>query len=60
MNLKTLFICLSIVLTINSCANWADITKELDPTKGLSSGQIYNEGKSFLNAGDFINAIKYF
>ena len=60
MNLKTLFVCFSITLTINSCAYWADMTKKLDPTKDLSSGQIYNEGKSFLNAGDFVNAIKYF
>ncbi len=60
MNLKTLFVFFSIALTINSCAYWPDLTKELDPTKGLSSGQIYNEGKSFLNAGDFVNAIKYF
>ena len=60
MNLRTLFIVISITFTLNSCAFFADLTKEVDPTKNLSAAQIYGKGKGYLEVSDFPNAIKYF
>ncbi|MEC8996153.1 MAG: outer membrane protein assembly factor BamD [Pseudomonadota bacterium] len=60
MNLRALFIYILLLVTINSCTYWNDLVREQDKTKNLSPAQIYNEGKAFLNAADFVNAIKYF
>jgi len=60
MNLRVLFIYISLAVTINGCAYWNEMLKEEDTTKSLTPAQIYNDGKEFLNAGDFVNAIKYF
>jgi outer membrane protein assembly factor BamD len=60
MNLKTLFIYISIIFVLNGCAFLSDLTKEVDETKDMTASQIYNEGKAFLTVQDFPNAIKYF
>ena len=60
MNLRVLFIYISLAVTINGCTYWNEMMREVDTTKSLTPAQIYNDGKEFLNAGDFVNAIKYF
>tara|TARA_B100000686_G_scaffold42122_1_gene43977 strand:+ start:274 stop:1152 length:879 start_codon:yes stop_codon:yes gene_type:complete len=60
MNLRVLFIYISLAVTINGCTYWNEMLREVDTTKSLTPAQIYNDGKEFLNAGDFVNAIKYF
>ncbi|MEC9205634.1 MAG: outer membrane protein assembly factor BamD [Pseudomonadota bacterium] len=60
MKFKTLFISISMMFIMNSCAYFSEFTKEVDETKEMGPAQIYSEGKSFLDAQDFPAAIKYF
>ena len=60
--MKAKILLINIVLTtlLSSCSYWEGVFKEADPTAGMSAAQIYGEGKAFLDAEDYPNAIIYF
>ena len=60
MKAKILLINLIFSVLLSSCSYWEGVFKETDPTIGMSAAQIYGEGKAFLDAEDYLNAIVYF
>ncbi|MDG2106859.1 MAG: outer membrane protein assembly factor BamD [Gammaproteobacteria bacterium] len=60
MKAKILLINLIFSALLSSCSYWEGVFKEQDPTIGMSAAQIYGEGKFFLDAEDYPNAIIYF
>jgi outer membrane protein assembly factor BamD len=60
MKAKILLINLIFSTLLSSCSYWEGAFKEPDPTVGMSAAQIYGEGRSFLDAEDYPNAIRYF
>ena len=60
MKAKILLINLIFSVFLSSCSYWEGVFKEQDPTIGMSAAQIYGEGKFFLDAEDYPNAITYF
>ena len=49
-----------LIMTFSGCSSLGSIFEEKDPTVGLSASQLYAQGKEFLDAADFNNAIKLF
>ena len=49
-----------LIMTLSGCSSLGGIFEEKDPTVGLSASQLYAQGKEFLDAADFNNAIKLF
>jgi outer membrane protein assembly factor BamD len=47
-------------MTFSGCSSLGSIFEEKDPTVGLTASQLYAQGKEFLDAADFNNAIKLF
>ena len=45
---------------LSSCSYWEGVFEEPDPTISMSAAQIYGEGRAFLDAEDYPNAITYF
>ena len=60
MKAKILLINLIFSGLLSSCAYWEGVFEEPDPTIGMSAAQIYGEGRAFLDAEDYPNAIIYF
>ena len=60
MKAKILLINLVFVSLLSGCSYLENVFKEPDMTKGLTAQQIYGQGKEFLDAQDYPNAIKYF
>ena len=60
MKAKILLINLIFSGLLSSCSYWEGVFKEPDPTIGMSAAQIYGEGRAFLDAEDYPNAIIYF
>ena len=60
MKAKILLINLIFSGLLSSCSYWEGILEEPDPTIGMSAAQIYGEGRAFLDAEDYPNAIIYF
>ena len=60
MKAKILLINLVFSTLLSSCAYWEGAFKEPDPTIGMSAAQIYGQGREFLDAEDYPNAIVYF
>ncbi|MBT3548793.1 MAG: outer membrane protein assembly factor BamD [Gammaproteobacteria bacterium] len=60
MKAKILLINLIFSLLLSSCSYMEGVFKEPDPTIGMTAAQIYGEGKAFLDAEDYPNAIIYF
>ncbi len=60
MKAKILLINLVIITLLSGCSYWENVFKEVDPTIGMSAAQIYSQGKEFLDAEDYPNAIRYF
>ena len=60
MKAKILLINLVIITLLSGCSYWENVFKEADPTIGMSAAQIYSQGKEFLDAEDYPNAIRYF
>ena len=48
------------IMTFSGCSSLGSIFEEKDPTVGLTASQLYAQGKEFLDAADFNNAIKLF
>ena len=49
-----------LIMTFSGCSSLGSIFEEKDPTVGLTASQLYSQGKEFLDAADFNNAIKLF
>ena len=49
-----------LIMTLSGCSSLGSIFDEKDPTVGLTASQLYAQGKEFLDAADFNNAIKLF
>ena len=49
-----------LIVTFSGCSSLGSIFEEKDPTVGLTASQLYAQGKEFLDAADFNNAIKLF
>ena len=49
-----------LIITFSGCSSLGSIFEEKDPTVGLTASQLYAQGKEFLDAADFNNAIKLF
>ena len=49
-----------LIMTFSGCSSFGSIFEEKDPTVGLTASQLYAQGKEFLDAADFNNAIKLF
>ena len=49
-----------LIMTFSGCSSLGSIFEEKDPTVGLTASQLYAQGKEFLDAADFNNAIKFF
>ena len=49
-----------LIMTLSGCSSLGGIFEEKDPTVGLTASQLYSQGKEFLDAADFVNAIKLF
>ena len=49
-----------LIMTLSGCSSLGNIFEEKDPTVGLTASQLYAQGKQFLDAADFNNAIKLF
>ena len=49
-----------LIMTLSGCSSLGSIFEEKDPTVGLTASQLYAQGKQFLDAADFNNAIKLF
>tara|TARA_B110000305_G_scaffold139196_1_gene155266 strand:- start:1102 stop:1980 length:879 start_codon:yes stop_codon:yes gene_type:complete len=60
MKAKILLINLIFSVLLSSCSYWEGVFKEADPTIGMTAAQIYGEGRTFLDAEDYPNAIMYF
>ena len=57
---KILLLNIMIVVLLSSCSYIEKALEEPDPTLNMSAAEIYVQGKDFLDAQDFINAIKLF
>ena len=51
---------ISLIIILSGCSSLGGIFEEKDPTIGLTASQLYAEGKEFLDAADFNNAIRLF
>ena len=60
MKLKLLAIHFILIFLLSSCSFLDTAFEEKDSTIGMTAGELYEEGKSFLSAEDFINAIRVF
>ena len=60
MKAKILIINLIFSVFLSSCSYWENAFEEPDPTIGMSAAQIYGEGRAFLDAEDYPNAIIFF
>ena len=49
-----------LIITLPGCSSLGGIFEEKDPTIGLTASQLYAQGKEFLDAADFNNAIRLF
>jgi len=49
-----------LIMTLSGCSSLGSIFEEKDPTVGLTASQLYAQGKEFLDAADFNNAIRLF
>ena len=49
-----------LIMTLSGCSSLGSFFEEKDSTVGLTASQLYAEGKEFLDAADFNNAIKLF
>ena len=49
-----------LIMIFSGCSSFGSIFEEKDPTVGLTASQLYAQGKEFLDAADFNNAIKLF
>lgn len=49
-----------LIMTLSGCSSLGSIFEEKEPTVGLTASQLYAQGKEFLDAADFNNAIKFF
>ena len=49
-----------LIMTFSGCSSLGSIFEEKDPTVGLTASQLYAQGKEFLDAADFNNAIRLF
>ena len=49
-----------LIMIFSGCSSLGSIFEEKDPTVGLTASQLYAQGKEFLDAADFNNAIKLF
>ena len=49
-----------LIMSLSGCTSLGSIFEEKAPTVGLSASQLYAQGKEFLDAADFNNAIKLF
>ena len=49
-----------LIMTLSGCSSLGSFFEEKDPTVGLTASQLYAQGKEFLDAADFNNAIKLF
>ena len=49
-----------LIMTLSGCSSFGSFFEEKDPTVGLTASQLYAQGKEFLDAADFNNAIKLF
>ena len=49
-----------LIMTLSGCSSLGSIFEEKEPTVGLTASQLYAQGKEFLDAADFNNAIKLF
>ena len=57
---KILLLNIMMVILLSSCSYIEKALEEPDPTLNMSAAEIYVQGKDFLDAQDFINAIKLF
>ena len=57
---KILLLNIMMVIILSSCSYIEKALEEPDPTINMSAAEIYVEGKDFLDAQDFINAIRLF
>ena len=57
---KILLLNIMIVLLLSNCSYIEKALEEADPTINMSAAEIYVQGKDFLDAQDFANAIKLF
>tara|TARA_B100000959_G_scaffold170192_1_gene178220 strand:- start:173 stop:1048 length:876 start_codon:yes stop_codon:yes gene_type:complete len=60
MKLKILAIHFMLIFLLSSCSFLDTVLEEKDSTIGMTAGQLYEEGKLFLSAKDFVNAIRLF
>ena len=49
-----------LIMTLSGCSSLGSFFEEKDSTVGLTASQLYAQGKEFLDAADFNNAIKLF
>lgn len=49
-----------LIMTLSGCSSLGSLFEEKEPTVGLTASQLYAQGKEFLDAADFNNAIKFF
>ena len=57
---KILLLTIVMLILLPSCSYIEKALEEPDPTLNMSAAEIYVQGKDFLDAQDFINAIKLF
>ena len=57
---KILLLTIVMLILLSSCSYLEKALEEPDPTLNMSAAEIYVQGKDFLDAQDFINAIKLF
>ncbi len=57
---KILLLTIVMLILLSSCSYIEKALEEPDPTLNMSAAEIYVQGKDFLDAQDFINAIKLF
>lgn len=57
---KILLLTIVMLILLSSCSYIEKALEEPDPTLNMSAAEIYVEGKDFLDAQDFINAIRLF
>ncbi len=60
MKQKILVIHFTLIFLLSSCSFLDTVFEEKDSTVGMTAEQLYTEGKLFLSAEDFINAIRVF
>jgi outer membrane protein assembly factor BamD (BamD/ComL family) len=57
---KILLLTIMMLILLSSCSYIEKALEEPDPTLNMSAAEIYVQGKNFLDAQDFVNAIKLF